>query len=71
LKLSASADGIHLCIRDNGVGFDSEAGLSRPGLGIVSMKERVRLAHGEFSIDSRPEQGTEVRVFVPLLRNAV
>src|SRR5215469_2806891 len=70
LKLGTSADGIHLCIRDNGVGFDSEAGLSRPGLGIVSMKERVRLVQGEFSIDSRPEQGTEVRVFVPLSMNA-
>jgi two-component system sensor histidine kinase UhpB len=70
LKLSTSADGIHLCIRDNGVGFDSEAGLSRPGLGIVSMKERVRQVQGEFSIDSWPKQGTEVRAFVPLPRNA-
>jgi PAS domain S-box-containing protein len=70
LKLSASTDGIHLCIRDNGVGFDSEAGLSRPGLGIVSMKERINLVHGEFSIGSRPGQGTELRVFVPLARKA-
>jgi PAS domain S-box-containing protein len=70
LKLNASADGIHLCIRDNGVGFDSESGLSQPGLGIVSMKERVGLVQGEFSIHSRLGEGTEVRVFVPLLRNA-
>jgi signal transduction histidine kinase len=68
LKLSASADGIHLCIRDNGVGFDSEAGLSQPGLGIVSMKERARLVQGEFSICSQPGQGTEVRAFVPVSR---
>jgi signal transduction histidine kinase len=70
LKLSASGDGIHLCIRDNGVGFDSEAGLSRPGLGIVSMKERVGLVQGEFTIGSRPGHGTELKVFVPLSRNA-
>ena len=70
LKLSASGDGIHLCIHDNGVGFDSEAGLSRPGLGIVSMKERISLVQGDLSIDSRPGQGTEVKVFVPLSRKA-
>jgi len=70
LKLSASTDGIHLCICDNGVGFDSETGLARPGLGIVSMKERINLVQGEFSIDSRPGQGTELRVFVQLPRKA-
>ncbi len=68
LKVRGSPEGIHLCICDTGVGFDSEAGLSRPGLGIVSMEERVRLVHGEFSINSQPGQGTEVRVFVPLSR---
>jgi PAS domain S-box-containing protein len=70
LRLSASADGIHLCIHDNGVGFDSEASLSRPGLGIVSMKERISLVQGDFAIDSRPGQGTEVKVFIPLSRKA-
>jgi PAS domain S-box-containing protein len=70
LKVSASADGIHLCICDNGVGFDSETGLARPGLGIVSMKERINLVQGEFSIDSKPGQGTELRAFVPLPRKA-
>jgi len=71
LRLSASADGIHLCIRDNGVGFDSEAGLSRPGLGIVSMKERIRLVNGEFSMYSQPGQGTELIAFVPVSRQKV
>jgi PAS domain S-box-containing protein len=65
MKLSGDSGGIHLSIQDTGVGFDSES-LRRPGLGIVSMKERVLLVHGEFSIHSKPGQGTEVRVFVPL-----
>jgi signal transduction histidine kinase len=65
MKLSGDSGGIHLSIQDTGVGFDSES-LRRPGLGIVSMKERVLLVHGEFSIHSQPGQGTEVRVFVPL-----
>jgi PAS domain S-box-containing protein len=65
LRVSGSSEGIHLYIHDTGVGFDLEASTSRLGLGIVSMKERVRLVHGEFSIHSQPGQGTEVRVFVP------
>jgi PAS domain S-box-containing protein len=70
MQVQASSGGIHLWIHDNGVGFDSEAGLLRPGLGIVSMKERISLVQGDLSIDSRPGQGTEVRVFVPLPRKA-
>jgi PAS domain S-box-containing protein len=61
-------DGVRLSIQDAGVGFDSEAALLRHGLGIVSMKERVRLVQGEFSIHSRPGKGAEVGVFVPLPR---
>jgi PAS domain S-box-containing protein len=68
LSVNGSPEGIHLSIYDTGVGFDSEAGLSRHGLGIVSMKERVRLVQGEFSIYSQHGQGTEVNVFVPLPR---
>jgi signal transduction histidine kinase len=66
LRVSGSSEGIQLCINDTGIGFTSEAGLSRPGLGIVNMKERARLVQGEFSIHSQPGQGTVVRVFVPL-----
>jgi signal transduction histidine kinase len=71
MKVSGDSSGIYLSIKDTGVGFDSEAGLRRTGLGIVSMKERVRLVQGEFSIYSRPGQGTEVRVFVPLPKEAL
>jgi PAS domain S-box-containing protein len=66
VQVSGSPEGIHLSIHDTGVGFDSESGLSRHGLGIVSMKERLGLVRGEFSIDSQPGRGTDVRVFVPL-----
>jgi PAS domain S-box-containing protein len=67
LRLSGSPRGIHLSIHDSGVGFDAAA---RRGLGIASMKERIYLVQGEFSIHSQAGQGTEVRVFVPLAREA-
>ena len=65
LKISGSPEGFHLCIYDTGVGFDSRD-LHQHGLGIVSMKERVGMVQGEFSIHSQPGRGTEIKVFVPL-----
>jgi PAS domain S-box-containing protein len=65
LSVSGSPEKIRLCIQDDGIGFT--AGSSRRSLGIVSMKERVRLVEGEFSIHSQPGQGTTITVSVPLL----
>jgi PAS domain S-box-containing protein len=59
---------IHLYIEDDGVGLSSDAGSPSPGLGIISMKERVRLVQGEFSIRSEQGKGTAVAVCVPLPR---
>jgi PAS domain S-box-containing protein len=66
LTVRGSSEGIELSICDAGVGFESESSQPRHGLGIVSMKERVRLVQGEFSIHSQPGWGTKVRVFAPL-----
>jgi len=66
VTLTGVEDSILLAIADSGVGFDpSEAG-SKGGLGIVSMGERVRLVGGKISVTSRPGQGTEIEVEVPL-----
>jgi PAS domain S-box-containing protein len=70
LKLRGSSGGIQLSIRDTGAGFDLEEVSLRHGLGIVSMKERVRLVQGEFAIHSQPGRGTEVRILVPLPKEA-
>ncbi|MGE3978249.1 MAG: ATP-binding protein [Nitrospira sp.] len=58
---------IDLSIRDDGVGFDLEQS-RKPGghLGLLSMKERVRLAHGTLEVESRPGYGTHIRVHIPL-----
>ena len=70
IKISGSPEGFHLCICDTGKGFDSRD-LHQHGLGIVSMKERVGMVQGEFSIHSQPGRGTEVKVFVPLSKGVV
>jgi signal transduction histidine kinase len=40
--------------------------LQGKGLGLTSMRERVRLVNGTISIESKPMGGTSVRVRVPL-----
>lgn len=65
VKLCGSHDGVRLTVRDYGVGFDTEV-RKHPGLGIISMKERIRLVQGELALHSKPGLGTTVSAFVPL-----
>jgi signal transduction histidine kinase len=65
VRLWGESGEIHLEVRDFGVGFDTGTAMKGPGLGLTSMQERIRLVHGEFSINSQPT-GTTVRARVPL-----
>jgi signal transduction histidine kinase len=56
---------IELLVTDSGVGFDLESA-GRPGLGLVSMKERLNLVGGQIRIESRRGAGTTVLARVPL-----
>jgi len=58
---------IRLSVRDSGVGFEPESAKGTQGLGLISMRERVRLVNGSISITSSPRSGAEVRICVPLL----
>jgi signal transduction histidine kinase len=49
-----------LSIRDDGIGFDGADVEEKPGLGLLSMRERARLIHGELTIQSRPGRGTVI-----------
>ena len=68
IELRAGTDGILLQISDDGVGFDlsrlGEAG-STPGLGLITMRERVELAGGHFRLYTRPGDGTVIEVRLP------
>jgi len=66
VELSESSGKIHLTISDLGKGFDVEAVKQGKGLGLTSMRERVRLVNGTMTIDSRPMVGTTIHVRVPL-----
>jgi len=67
VQLRGASAEIQLMIRDRGVGFDSdEAVTNNRGLGLISMRERISLVGGTFSITSKPQWGTEINVRVPL-----
>lgn len=66
VKLLGSPAEIRLTIRDSGVGFEPELAKDTPGLGLISMQERVRLVKGTISITSKPQSGTEISVLVPV-----
>ena len=57
---------IHLVVGDPGKGFNLEAALQSRGLGLISMRERVRLVNGTISIESKPMVGTTIHVRIPL-----
>jgi signal transduction histidine kinase len=66
VELREDSSEIHLVIGDLGRGFDVESALQGKGLGLTSMRERVRLVSGTIAIDSKPNGGTTIHVRVPL-----
>ena len=65
VSLVGGADTIELTVRDEGTGFRPERALVGGGLGLPSMKQRLKLVNGQVSIDSKPGRGTIIRVSVP------
>jgi signal transduction histidine kinase len=62
---------ITLSIRDNGIGFNpQQVSEGRGRLGLLGMKERLRLVRGTLSVTSAPGAGTHIEVHVPLPGNA-
>lgn len=70
IELSGHSDFLDLCISDSGAGFQVESLKTRSGLGLISVRERVRLVHGQLSIDSQPAKGTFIEVRIPLAHPA-
>lgn len=66
VRIIKREDEIALEVQDNGRGFDPAA--SYPGhLGLHSMLERVTKPGGTLAIESAPDQGTCIRVRLPLV----
>jgi PAS domain S-box-containing protein len=69
VHLRGARDAVELTVRDEGVGFDVDAANRGLGLGLTSMKERLKLVCGELVIDSQATRGTTVLARAPLRRS--
>ena len=70
LRLSHRADHLHLLIVDDGLGCEVDAAFAKSSngqsTGLASIRERVRLFGGRFSLLSQPGEGVQLRVSLPL-----
>ena len=66
VELREDADFLELTVSDAGSGFDIETAMNGQGLGLVSMRERLKLVNGELLIRSRSQGGTTVIARAPL-----
>jgi signal transduction histidine kinase len=66
VELFGTSGAIHLTVYDSGVGFDPGVAILEGGLGLTSMRERLKLVNGEFSIESHTQLGTKIHAIAPL-----
>ena len=58
-RLSFSADGVYLELRDNGAGFVVDA-MNGGGIGLIGMKERADQIGAILELTSEPGKGTKI-----------
>jgi two-component system, NarL family, sensor histidine kinase NreB len=66
VSLTECTNQIALTICDEGRGFNPAEALKGSGLGLTSMRERLKLVHGELSIESQLRKGTTIHARVPV-----
>jgi PAS domain S-box-containing protein len=66
VELRSANDEIRLRIVDAGLGFDAAFRNTDVGIGLVGMRERLRLVGGSLSVQSTPMRGTEILAEAPL-----
>jgi signal transduction histidine kinase len=67
IRLSREAEKVHLCVADDGVGFEVPASVESYAaaghLGLAGLANRVRRTGGEMRVTSAPGQGTLVEIW--------
>ncbi len=65
-QLKLEQDKIILSIRDDGTGFDMKTLGIKKTLGLLGMKERALMMGGGFEVNSKPGEGTSIKVTITL-----
>jgi PAS domain S-box-containing protein len=66
VELAADTTEVRLTVSDDGTGFKLQDKRKGQGLGLISMRERMRLVHGQFVVKSEPGHGTTINCRVPI-----
>ena len=66
ITLEAHADMLQLVLHDNGRGISAETATGRESLGLAGMRERAQQVGGHLDIRGAPNEGTTVRLRLPL-----
>ena len=67
LDLAGGLDSVKLHISDDGNGFDSSLKSEGAGIGLIGMRERIRLVRGRLTVHSELNRGTEILAEVPFV----
>jgi PAS domain S-box-containing protein len=71
VELLGTGGSVLLRVSDDGVGFDPDAPERKAGLGMISMRERIRAVGGAITFVSKPLLGTQVETTIPLVHESV
>lgn len=66
IALRRTQNGVTLCVRDDGRGFDLRLKSASVGHGLSNMRARAEELHGSFHLESAPGKGTAVTLTLPL-----
>ncbi|HNT38164.1 MAG TPA: ATP-binding protein [Rubrivivax sp.] len=64
IEARAQPDGVHLSVRDDGIGFDPAQ--ARPGRGLQNLRRRSEAVGARLQVDSRPGAGCRLAWVLPL-----
>lgn len=65
IELNAEGDQLNMSIVDNGKGFDMAA--TKTGYGLQNMQERIEEIGGKYSLHTRVDKGTEIKVTIGMV----
>jgi PAS domain S-box-containing protein len=68
IELFWNAEGLDIAIADDGLGFDTDVAVESGHYGLTIMQERVAEINGRLSVVSALQQGTIIKLHVPVSR---
>jgi NarL family two-component system sensor histidine kinase YdfH len=68
ITMSCDDENLWIEIRDDGIGFTPDDNIGRSGhYGLLGMRERTRILGGSLTIESQSNQGTTIKIQLPLI----